>query len=122
MQVVADAISRLETMVLMANLNLPEKAIRKQIASAITLVLQMHDSATGSRLTHIRDHRDGRRCGLDAGCVRVEKQGVSPEGRTLGTFTATGVRPKFEEKLGAAGISLPPDFFDPAVPYRRRQR
>ncbi|MFZ0478432.1 MAG: CpaF family protein [Terriglobales bacterium] len=119
-----DAISRLETMVLMANLNLPEKAIRKQIASAITLVLQMARFSDGARrLTHITEIT-----GMEGDVVLMqdvfvfEKQGVSPEGRTLGTFTATGVRPKFEEKLGAAGISLPPDFFDPAVPYRRRQR
>jgi pilus assembly protein CpaF len=44
-----------------------------------------------------------------------EKQGVSPEGRTLGTFTATGIRPKFAEKLAASGISLPAHFFEQSV-------
>jgi pilus assembly protein CpaF len=105
-----DAISRMETMAVMANLNLPEKAIRKQIASAVTLVLQVSRFNDGTRrLTHITEIT-----GMEDDVV-FEKQGVSPDGRTLGTFTATGIRPKFAEKLKASGISLPANFFEQSV-------
>src|SRR5438132_2061138 len=109
-----DAISRMETMALMANLNLPEKAVRKQIASAVTLVLQVSRFADGTRrLTHISEIT-----GMEDDVVSMqdvfvfEKQGVSPEGRTLGAFTATGIRPKFSEKLQASGITLPSNMFE----------
>jgi len=118
-----DAIARMETMVLMGNVNLPEKAIRRQIASAVTLLLQVTRFNDGSRrLTHITEIT-----GMEVDIVSMqdvflfEKQGVSPEGRTLGRFTATGVRPRFEEKLRAAGILLPANFFEPSVKYQRRQ-
>jgi pilus assembly protein CpaF len=119
-----DAVARLETMVQMANLNLPERAIRKQIVSAITLVLQVARFSDGTRrLTHVTEIT-----GMEGDVVLMqdvfvfEKQGVSPEGRVMGTFTATGVRPRFEDKLRASGISLPMNFFDPTVSYQRRQR
>ena len=109
-----DAIARMETMALMANLNLPEKAIRKQIASAITLVLQVARFHDGTRrLTHVTEIT-----GMEDDVVSMqdvflfEKQGVSSDGRTLGAFTATGIRPKFAEKLKASGISLPANFFE----------
>jgi pilus assembly protein CpaF len=109
-----DAIARMETMAMMANLNLPEKAVRKQIASAVTLVLQVARFADGTRrLTHISEIT-----GMEDDVVSMqdvfvfEKQGVSPEGRTLGVFTATGIRPKFAEKLQASGIILPPNMFE----------
>jgi pilus assembly protein CpaF len=116
-----DAIARLETMVMMGNVNLSDKAIRRQIVSAITLVLQMARFNDGSRrLTHITEIT-----GMEVDIVSMqdvflfEKQGVSAEGRVLGTFTATGIRPRFEEKLKAAGISLPANFFEPSIRYRR---
>jgi pilus assembly protein CpaF len=109
-----DAIARMETMAMMANLNLPEKAVRKQIASAVTLVLQVSRFADGTRrLTHISEIT-----GMEDDVVSMqdvflfEKQGVSPEGRTLGLFTATGIRPKFAEKLRASGIVLPANMFE----------
>jgi pilus assembly protein CpaF len=109
-----DAIARMETMAMMANLNLPEKAVRKQIASAVTLVLQVARFADGSRrLTHITEIT-----GMEDDIVSMqdvfvfEKQGVSADGRTLGVFTATGIRPKFADKLKASGISLPANFFE----------
>src|SRR5712691_788051 len=112
-----DAIARMETMALMANLNLPEKAIRRQIASAITVVVQVARFSDGTRrVTHITEIT-----GMEDDVVSMqdvfvfEKQGVSPEGRTLGTFTATGIRPKFAEKLAASGISLPAHFFEQSV-------
>src|SRR5437868_1652717 len=109
-----DAIARLETMAMMANLNLPEKAIRKQIASAITVVVQVarfHDGAR--RVTHISEIT-----GMEDDVVSMqdvfvfEKQGVSADGCTLGDFTATGIRPKFADKLKASGITLPANFFE----------
>jgi pilus assembly protein CpaF len=109
-----DAIARMETMALMANLNLPEKAIRKQIASAITLVVQVARFHDGTRrLTQITEIT-----GMEDDVVSMqdvfvfEKQGVSADGRTIGTFTATGIRPKFADKLKASGISLPANFFE----------
>ena len=109
-----DAIARLETMAMMANLNLPEKAVRKQIASAVTLVLQVSRFNDGTRrLTHISEIT-----GMEDDVVSMqdvflfEKQGVSADGRTLGTFTATGIRPKFAEKLTASGINLPANLFE----------
>lgn len=112
-----DAIARMETMAMMANLNLPEKAVRKQIASAITLVLQVSRFADGTRrLTHITEIT-----GMEDDVVSMqdvfvfEKQGVSSDGRTLGAFTATGIRPKFADKLKASGITLPANFFEQSV-------
>jgi pilus assembly protein CpaF len=109
-----DAIARMETMAMMANLNLPEKAVRKQIASAVTLVLQVSRFADGTRrLTHISEIT-----GMEDDVVSMqdvfvfEKTGVSPDGRTLGSFTATGIRPKFAEKLKASGITLPGNMFE----------
>jgi pilus assembly protein CpaF len=109
-----DAIARMETMAMMANLNLPEKAIRKQIVSAITLVLQVSRFSDGTRrLTHVTEIT-----GMENDIVTMqdvflfEKQGVSPAGRALGTFTATGIRPKFADKLKASGIDLPQHMFE----------
>ena len=109
-----DAIARMETMAMMANLNLPEKAIRKQIASAVTLVLQVSRFSDGSRrLTHITEIT-----GMEDDVVSMQdvflfdKQGVSPDGKTIGVFTATGIRPKFAEKLKASGIDLPMNMFE----------
>jgi pilus assembly protein CpaF len=105
----------------MGNVNLTEKAIRRQIVSAVTLVLQVTRFNDGSRrLTHIAEIT-----GMEGDIVSMqdvflfEKQGVSAEGRLLGTFAATGIRPRFEEKLRAAGIALPATFFEPSVKYRR---
>ena len=112
-----DAIARMETMAVMANLNLPEKAIRKQIAAAVTLVVQVSRFNDGTRrITHITEIT-----GMEDDVVSMqdvfvfEKQGVAPDGRTLGTFTATGIRPKFAEKLKASGITLPANFFEQSI-------
>ncbi len=109
-----DAIARMETMAMMANLNLPEKAIRKQIASAVCLVLQIARFSDGTRrLTQIAEIT-----GMESDVVSMqdlflfEKQGVSSEGRVLGTFNASGVRPRFSERLKAAGFDLPTNMFD----------
>ena len=109
-----DALARMETMAMMANLNIPEKAIRKQIASAVSLVLQIERFSDGTRrLTNISEIT-----GMEVDVVSMqdlfvfEKQGLSPEGRVLGTFNATGIRPKFAERLKAVGFDLPISMFD----------
>jgi pilus assembly protein CpaF len=109
-----DALARMETMAMMANLNLPEKAIRKQIASAVSLIVQLARFSDGTRrLTHITEIT-----GMESDVISMqdlfvfEKQGVSSEGRVLGTFTATGIRPKFAERLKTVGFELPVDMFD----------
>jgi pilus assembly protein CpaF len=109
-----DAIARMETMAVMANLNLPEKAVRRQIASAIAIVVQIARFSDGSRrITHVTEIT-----GMEDDIVSMqdifvfEKRGVSPEGRTLGTFASTGIRPKFAEKLKASGIEFPAELFE----------
>ena len=109
-----DAIARIETMAMMANLNLPEKAVRRQIASAIQLIVQISRFADGSRrVTHITEVT-----GMEEEIVSMqdvfvfEKHGVSAEGRVNGAFMATGVRPRFAERLKAAGIHVPTSWFE----------
>jgi pilus assembly protein CpaF len=109
-----DAIARMETMAMMANLNLPEKAIRKQIASAVCLVLQIARFSDGTRrVTQIAEIT-----GMESDVVSMqdlflfEKQGVSSDGRVLGAFNASGIRPRFAERLKAAGFDLPSNMFD----------
>jgi pilus assembly protein CpaF len=109
-----DAVSRLETMALMANLNLPEKAIRQQIASAVAIVIQISRMSDGTRrITHFTEI-----AGMDEEVVSMqdiflfEKRGVAPGGRVLGRFSATGIRPKFAEKLKVSGITLPATLFE----------
>jgi pilus assembly protein CpaF len=108
-----DALARMETMAMMANLNLPERAIRKQIASAVSLVLQIARFSDGTRrVTHIAEIT-----GMESDVVSMqelfvfEKQGISAEGRVLGSFSSMGIRPKFAERLKAAGFELPTSMF-----------
>jgi len=109
-----DAVARMETMAMMANLNLPEKAVRRQIASAITIVIQVSRFNDGTRrVTHLTEIT-----GMEEDVVSMqdifvfERHGISPDGRVLGTFTATGIRPKFADKLKASGITVPASFFE----------
>jgi len=109
-----DAVARLETMAMMANLNLPEKAVRRQIASAVSLVIQIARFNDGARrVTHMTEIT-----GMEDDVVSMqdvfvfEKQGVGPDGRVLGAFTPTGIRPKFAEKLKASGIAVPASMFE----------
>jgi len=109
-----DAIARMETMAMMANLNLPEKAVRRQIASAIQLIVQISRFNDGTRrITHMTEITGMEEDIISMQDVFVfEKQGVSPDGRVLGAFTATGIRPKFAERLKASGINVPASWFD----------
>src|SRR5437773_1906534 len=104
-----DAISRMETMALMANLNLPEKAVRRQIASAVAIVIQVARMNDGTRrVTHLSEITGMEEETVSMQDVFVfEKHGISPEGRVLGSFSATGIRPKFADRLVASGIAVP---------------
>jgi pilus assembly protein CpaF len=112
-----DAIARMETMALMSNLNLPEIAVRRQIASAVTIVIQVSRLSDGTRrVTHLTEITGMEQDTVSMQDVFVfEKQGVSSEGRVLGTFSATGIRPKFADKLKASGIPVPASYFEHSV-------
>jgi pilus assembly protein CpaF len=109
-----DALSRIETMVAMANLNLPDKAIRSQIASAINVVVQVTRLTDGSRkITSISEIT-----GMEGPIVTMqdlfefERKGYDKENRVRGRFKPTGIRPKFGERLFAYGIRLANDMFE----------
>ncbi|MGA2689953.1 MAG: CpaF family protein [Candidatus Korobacteraceae bacterium] len=109
-----DAVARLETMALMSNLNLPEKALRQQIASAIAIIVQISRMSDGTRrITYVTEIT-----GMTGDVVAMqdifvfEKLGIDVGGRVLGRFKATGVSPKFAERLKKAGIVLPPNIFE----------
>jgi pilus assembly protein CpaF len=103
-----DALSRLETMISMASLSLPEKAMRQQIASAIDVVIQVTRYSDGSRrLSSISEI-----VGMEGEVITMqeiftyERQGINEDGKVLGRFRATGIRPRFAERLSASGIDL----------------
>jgi pilus assembly protein CpaF len=111
-----DALSRLENMIGMANLNLPHKASRQQIASAITVVIQGLRLIDGRRkITSIQEIT-----GMEGEVITMQEifafrqTGVTADGTVEGYFQATGVRPKFCERLRAFGITLPDTMFDSA--------
>ena len=117
-----DALSRIETMVSMANLNLPDKAARSQIASAIHLVVQISRLPDGTRkITSISEIT-----GMEGPIVTMqdlflfERQGYDENSKVRGRFAPTGIRPKFSEKLFGAGIRLPMEMF--AVESMARMR
>lgn len=114
-----DALSRLENMIGMANLNLPHKAARSQIASAITVVIQALRLIDGRRkITSIQEIT-----GMEGEVVTMQEifafkqTGVGTDGQVQGYFHATGVRPKFAERLRAFGFALPDAMFDPSKRY-----
>jgi len=108
-----DALSRLETMSLMAGLDLPSKAIRDQIASAIQIVVQQSRLADGSRkITHISEVTGQEGNIFTMSDIFIYKQtGMSPDGKVLGQFVPTGIVPKFVEKLQQRGIIIPREIF-----------
>jgi pilus assembly protein CpaF len=111
-----DALSRMETMVLMAGMDLPLKVVRQQISSAIDLIIQQTRLKDGSRkVTAITEV-----AGMEGETVvltdvfKFEQTGVGPEGKILGDLKATGIRPIFGPKLEAAGFKLSGDIFMPS--------
>jgi pilus assembly protein CpaF len=109
-----DALSRLESMVAMSNLNLPEKTVRHQIASAINIVVQISRLSDGSRkvvsLSEIT--------GMEENIITMQeifsfvKTGIGPDGRVIGAFKPSHIRPRFIDRLRTAGITLSPNVFE----------
>lgn len=109
-----DALSRIETMVSMANLNIPDRAVRQQIASAIHAIVQIARLSDGTR----KVISVAEITGMEGEVVSMqeififERQGIAEDGSVKGQFRATGIRPKFSERLNAAGYRLSPNLFD----------
>ena len=113
-----DALGRLETMVAMANLHLPETATRRQIASAIDLVVQISRLSDGTRkVTSISEIT-----GMEGDIISMQeifayrRTGLGENGAVLGDFTATGIRPRVSDRLAASGVNLPAAMFE-ATPH-----
>ena len=108
------ALTRLESMVAMTNLNLPEKTVRAQIASALTIVVQASRLSDGSRKC-VSIHEI---TGMEENVISMQeifafqKKGIGPNGRVQGAFVPSRIRPKFLEQLRTAGIFLPPSLFE----------
>ncbi len=113
-----DALHRLDTMVAMANLNLPDRAIRQQIASAIHLICHVSRLADGRRvMTGITEITGMEGEVLTTQDIFIyEKVGIDENGKVRGRFRATGIRPKCAERILAAGRALPGDMFDHVTP------
>jgi pilus assembly protein CpaF len=108
-----DALARLETMILFAGTNLPNRAMREQISSALDLVIQVSRLTDGSRrVTSVTEvtSMEGEVITMQE-IYRFRRRGVSKEGKVVGQFEATGVRPTFVERLQLAGVELPPHLF-----------
>jgi len=115
-----DALSRIETMIAMGATNLPERAMRQQISSAIQLVIQQTRLSDGSRkVTSVSEIT-----GMEGDVITMqeifvfEKLGVTQDGKVIGRFRATGVRPKCCERLKTSGIHLPGDMFEGVMEVR----
>jgi len=115
-----DALSRIETMIAMGSTNLPERAMRQQLASAIQLVIQQTRLSDGTRkVTSVSEIT-----GMEGDIITMQeiftfdKMGITQEGKVVGRFRATGVRPKVCERLKASGINLPADMFEGVMEVR----
>jgi pilus assembly protein CpaF len=104
-----DALARLETMAMMGEVRLAEKAIRAQIASAVHVIIQASRMSDGSRrITHITELTGAFSDVISMQDIFLfEKKGIGPNGKVRGRFYSTGLIPKCAEKLQAAGIPLP---------------
>ena len=108
-----DAMARIENMILMAGLDLPMRAIREQISSAIHVIMQIARLSDGSRrVTHVSELT-----GMEGDVVtmqdlfRFHQSGIDNDGRVTGEFRPTGIRPRFADKFEVIGIHLPADMF-----------
>jgi pilus assembly protein CpaF len=108
-----DSLTRLESMIMMTGVQLPEKAMRFMTSSALDLIIQASRLPDGSRkIVSISEV-----VGLEGDMVTLqdifvfEKKGIGADGKVLGRFRATGIRPKFADKLEMAGVKLPPELF-----------
>ena len=109
-----DALSRLESMVAMANLNLPERTVRQQIASAVSIVVQVSRLSDGSR----RVMSVSEITGMEENIISMheifsfQRRGIGPDGKVMGAFVPSRIRPKFLERLRVSGIMLPTNMFE----------
>ncbi len=115
-----DALSRIETMIAMGAANLPERAMRQQVSAAIQLVVQQTRLSDGTRkVTTISEIT-----GMEGDIITMqeiflfEKLGLTQDGKVIGRFRATGVRPKCCERLKACGVVLPPNMFEGVTEVR----
>ena len=104
-------------MIAMGNMNLPERTVRQQITSAISIVVQCSRMSDGTRkVTTISEIT-----GMDENVISMheifafQKKGIGPSGNVVGTFQPTGIRPKFLERLRVAGIQLPAALFETSL-------
>ncbi len=111
-----DALSRLETMIAMANLRISDKAMRQQISSAINLIIQVSRLGDGSRkVVSVSEI-----IGMEGEIITMQeiyrfvRTGIGPRGEVLGQFRPTGIRPRFSERLEQYGFKLPPNVFEAA--------
>ena len=109
-----DALYRLDTMVAMANLNIPERAVRQQVAAAVHLVVQLTRLSDGQRrVTAISELT-----GMEQDVITMQdiylfdRKGLLPDGRVAGVFRSTGIRPKCAAQLATAGYTMPPEMFE----------
>lgn len=112
-----DALMRLESMVAMSSMNLPEKTVRQQIASAITIVVQVTRMSDGTRkVTNIAEIT-----GLEENVICMQdifsfhKKGIGADGKVIGVFQPSRIRPKFLEQLRIAGMIFPPSIFETSM-------
>ncbi|MDQ2840164.1 MAG: CpaF family protein [Acidobacteriota bacterium] len=112
-----DAISRLESMVAMGSANLSERTVRQQIASAIGIIVQCSRLSDGSRKVMSMAEITG----MDENVISMQeiftfsRRGIGPNGKVLGAFKPSGIRPKFLEKLRIAGVMLPAQLFETSM-------
>jgi pilus assembly protein CpaF len=111
-----DALMRLETMVAMANLDIPSQFLRRYISSAINVIVQVSRMVDGKRrLVGLQEI-----VGMEGDIITMQEifsfkqAGVDPDGNVRGRFAFSGVRPKFSERLISSGIDVPQEIFDPS--------
>ena len=112
-----DALSRLESMVAMSNMNLPERTVRQQIASAITVVVQCARLSDGTR----KVMNVAEITGMDENMISMHdifsfvRKGIGPNGNVIGAFRPSGIRPRFLERLRVSGVQLPAELFETSM-------
>lgn len=112
-----DALTRLESMVAMSGLTLTERTVRQQIASALDLVVQITRMSDGTRkVTSVSEIT-----GMEENIISMQeifsfqRKGIGADGKVLGVFRPTRIRPRFLEKIQLAGIQLPPSVFETSL-------
>jgi len=109
-----DAMARIENMVSMANLNIPERAVRQQISSAVHAVIQIARLSDGTRKVITVSEVNG----MENESISMQdifvfdRTGIDENGKVRGTFRATGIRPRFAERLATSGARLRPALFE----------